>query len=112
APSRPERRVHPIGSARLPTAFGTFTVHGYRDLRSGSAHVALVAERPDDVPAGADAMNGAQQAGAPAGTPPLVRVHSECLTGDAFSSLRCDCGPQLEASMAQVAAHGGAVVYL
>ncbi len=112
APSGPQRRVHPTGSAQLPTAFGTFTVHGYRDLRSGSAHVALVAERPDGAHPGADTMNGAQQAGSPGEPPPLVRVHSECLTGDAFGSLRCDCGPQLEASMAQVAAHGGAVVYL
>lgn len=96
--SPPERRVHHTGSARLPTAFGTFTVHGYRDLRTGAAHVALVAD-PQRAP------------GVPA-QPPLVRVHSECLTGDAFGSLRCDCGPQLEASMERVAADGGAVVYL
>lgn len=111
--SPPERRVHHTGSARLPTAFGTFTVHGYRDLRTGAAHVALVADRPAE-----ESGTAARASGENGATPgsvsraPLVRVHSECLTGDAFGSLRCDCGPQLEASMEQVAADGGAVVYL
>ncbi|HMO12041.1 MAG TPA: GTP cyclohydrolase II, partial [Actinotalea sp.] len=83
------------GSARLPTGAGAFTVHGYRDLLTGAAHVALVPEQP----------------AAPASVP-LVRVHSECLTGDALGSLRCDCGPQLRAALEQVADEGGAVVYL
>ena len=91
----PERRVHATGSATLPTRHGTFRVHGYRDLRTGASHVALVAvdvEQPADVP--------------------VVRVHSECLTGDAFGSIRCDCGPQLDTALARAAAHGGAVVYM
>ncbi|MCL2422532.1 MAG: GTP cyclohydrolase II [Micrococcales bacterium] len=91
APSTP--RVHRGDTATLPTAHGDFELVGYRDLRTGAEHVALVSTTP------------------PAGTP-LVRVHSECLTGDAFGSLRCDCGPQLHAAMAAVAQHGGAVVYL
>ncbi len=91
----PRARVHPTGTALLPTRHGVFRVHGYRDLRTGAGHVALVpvaVARPTQVP--------------------VVRVHSECLTGDAFGSLRCDCGPQLDASLAQVARDGGAVVYL
>ncbi|WP_127127637.1 GTP cyclohydrolase II [Georgenia sp. SYP-B2076] len=89
-------RVHATGTATLPTAFGTFAAHGYRDLRTGAEHLAIVA----DPPAGA------------ADRPPLVRVHSECLTGDAFASLRCDCGPQLHAAMRRAADEGGVVVYL
>ena len=93
APAQLGARVHATGTARLPTRHGDFTVHGYRDLRTGAEHVALVAARGlSDVP--------------------LVRVHSECLTGDAFGSLRCDCGPQLDAALARAAATGGAVVYL
>jgi 3,4-dihydroxy 2-butanone 4-phosphate synthase / GTP cyclohydrolase II len=89
----PERRVHPTGSARLPTVHGEFVVHGFRDLRTGAGHAALVTVEPS---------SGV----------PLVRVHSECLTGDAFSSIRCDCGPQLDTALQMVAAQGGAVVYL
>ncbi|MCL2455820.1 MAG: GTP cyclohydrolase II [Micrococcales bacterium] len=86
-------RVHRAASAQLPTAHGGFVIHGYRDLRTGAEHVALVST-------------------APASGTPLVRVHSECLTGDAFASERCDCGPQLHTAMERVAEHGGAVVYL
>lgn len=93
--SPPERRVHSTGTALLPTRYGSFVIHGYRDLRTGAAHAALVAREPS----------------APTEVP-LVRVHSECLTGDAFGSVRCDCGPQLEAALEQVASAGGAVVYL
>src|SRR5690606_35191506 len=64
-----------------------------RDLRTGAAHAALVSQV---------AWEGA----------PIVRVHSECLTGDAFGSQRCDCGPQLDAAIARVSKEGGAVVYL
>lgn len=92
APRAP--RVHAIGSARLPTEHGDFTVHGYRDLRTGAEHLALVA----DTPTGASA--------------PLVRVHSECLTGDAFGSLRCDCGAQLRRALELTARTGGVVVHL
>ena len=93
--AEPTERVHRTGTATLPTADGTFVIHGYRDLRTGAEHVALV---PAEV-------------ASPAATP-VVRVHSECLTGDAFGSRRCDCGAQLHAAMAQVAREGGAVVYL
>ena len=86
-------RVHPTGVAALPTKHGSFRVHGYRDLKTGAGHVALVS-----VHALPDA--------------PVVRVHSECLTGDAFGSLRCDCGPQLDASLERAADEGGVVVYL
>ena len=88
-------RVQPTAVADLPTAHGMFRVHGYRDVKTGAEHVALV---PRDVAAPSEI--------------PVVRVHSECLTGDAFGSLRCDCGPQLQASLATVALEGGAVVYL
>lgn len=91
----PERRVVRTGSALLPTRHGRFVVHGYRDLRTGSGHAALVAAEPTDPRA-----------------VPAVRVHSECLTGDAFGSRRCDCGPQLDAALARAASEGGAVVYL
>jgi 3,4-dihydroxy 2-butanone 4-phosphate synthase/GTP cyclohydrolase II len=87
--------VRLTGSASLPTEHGTFTVHGYQDLTTGAEHTALVADR---APA--------------AGRAPLVRVHSECLTGDALGSLRCDCGPQLRTALAATGREGGAVVYL
>ena len=90
------RRVHRTADAALPTEHGSFRVRGYRDLRTGAEHVALV-------PAGPPAS---------AAEVPVVRVHSECLTGDAFGSSRCDCGPQLRAALGRVAAEGGAVVYL
>ncbi|GHG52382.1 GTP cyclohydrolase-2 [Flavimobilis marinus] len=91
----PGNRVEATDVARLPTAHGDFHVRGYRDLRTGAEHVALL---PVEV-ASPDAT-------------PVVRVHSECLTGDAFGSLRCDCGPQLRTAMRLVAERGGAVVYL
>lgn len=85
-------RVEAGAVADLPTEHGRWRMHGYRDLATGAEHVALVSTTRTDHP--------------------LVRVHSECLTGDAFGSQRCDCGPQLEQSMDQVAREGGAVVYL
>ncbi len=81
------------GEAELPTPHGEMLVRGYRDARTGDEHIALVAPTKE-------------------GTVPLVRVHSECLTGDAFGSLRCDCGPQLDAAIEAVHEQGGAVVYL
>ncbi|HET8614733.1 MAG TPA: GTP cyclohydrolase II [Actinomycetales bacterium] len=87
-------RVVRTATTTLPTRHGRFSVAGYRDLRTGAAHVALTRPARDRTRA------------------PLVRVHSECLTGDAFGSLRCDCGPQLDAALARVADAGGAVVYL
>jgi 3,4-dihydroxy 2-butanone 4-phosphate synthase / GTP cyclohydrolase II len=91
APTGP--RVQRVAEASLPTSHGDFRVIGFRDLRTGAEHAALVSTTtPTDLP--------------------VVRVHSECLTGDAFGSLRCDCGPQLRASLDAAAASGGAVVYL
>ena len=91
-PQRP--RVERVATTSLPTRYGTFTATGYRDLLTGAEHVALT-------------HTGASTAGTP-----LVRVHSECLTGDGFGSLRCDCGPQLAAALRAVAEDGGAVVYV
>ncbi|GHH77764.1 GTP cyclohydrolase-2 [Promicromonospora soli] len=97
-------RVHRVAEASLPTRYGDFRVVAYRDLLSDAEHLALMParlsgpRREAPVPASAHGR--------------LVRVHSECLTGDALGSLRCDCGPQLEASLRAVAAEGGAVVYL
>ncbi|WP_084103723.1 GTP cyclohydrolase II [Demequina sp. NBRC 110056] len=94
APIEPApHRVEFSGEARLPTRHGEVTIKAFRDARTGDEHVALTAP-------------------VPAGATPVVRVHSECLTGDAFGSLRCDCGPQLDAAIGRVAAEGGAVVYL
>lgn len=92
---RTERQVERVAQTRLPTEHGEFAAYAYRDLVDGGEHVALVMGE-----VGGD-------------EPVLVRLHSECLTGDAFGSLRCDCGPQLQASLAAVAAAGrGVVVYL
>ncbi len=91
-----ERFVRRQAEAALPSAFGTFRAIGYRNELDGSEHVAIVKGQPER-----------------ATGPVLVRVHSECLTGDAFGSLRCDCRPQLEAALRMVEAAGeGVVVYL
>jgi 3,4-dihydroxy 2-butanone 4-phosphate synthase/GTP cyclohydrolase II len=90
-----EKLVKRIGEARIPTAWGDFTCYAYESLLDGDTHLALVK----------GAVQGEDNV--------LVRVHSECLTGDVFGSLRCDCGPQLEAALRQVDAAGlGVVVYL
>ena len=90
-----EPAVRRVAQVRLPTTFGEFTAYGYRSVVDGVEHVALV---HGDITGGEDL---------------LVRVHSECLTGDIFSSLRCDCGPQLHASMRRITEEGrGVVVYL
>ncbi len=94
----PRPRLERAATTRLPTGAGEFTAHGYRDA-SGAEHVALVV--------------GAVGGGGGAGSPVLVRVHSECLTGDVLGSRRCDCGPQLDASLHAVQRTGrGVVVYL
>jgi 3,4-dihydroxy 2-butanone 4-phosphate synthase/GTP cyclohydrolase II len=91
-----ERFVRRQAEADLPSAFGTFRAIGYRNELDGSEHVAIIKGHPETAPG-----------------PVLVRVHSECLTGDAFGSLRCDCRPQLEAALRMVEAAGeGVVVYL
>jgi 3,4-dihydroxy 2-butanone 4-phosphate synthase/GTP cyclohydrolase II len=92
---RTEKLVHRRSEARLPTRHGEFTVYSYESELDGLEQVALVM---GDVAGRADV---------------LVRVHSECLTGDVFGSLRCDCGAQLDGAMAKVASEGlGVIVYL
>jgi 3,4-dihydroxy 2-butanone 4-phosphate synthase/GTP cyclohydrolase II len=76
----------------VPTEHGTFRVRAYRDRSTGADHVAWIHGEPKD------------------GT--LVRVHSECLTGEAFGSLKCECGPQLDAALERIQQDGGVVVYL
>jgi 3,4-dihydroxy 2-butanone 4-phosphate synthase/GTP cyclohydrolase II len=92
---RTEPIVEQVAEARLPTRHGPFVAHVFRDLIEGREHVALVR----------GAVRGTGNV--------LVRVHSECLTGDLFGSLRCDCGPQLDAALTRVASEGrGVVLYL
>ncbi|WP_411083585.1 bifunctional 3,4-dihydroxy-2-butanone-4-phosphate synthase/GTP cyclohydrolase II [Streptomyces sp. cmx-18-6] len=92
-----EPTVRREARTRLPTAFGDFTAYGYRSTVDGVEHVALVH---------GDLTEGG-------GEDVLVRIHSECLTGDIFQSQRCDCGPQLHASMRRITEEGrGVVVYL
>ena len=81
----------------VPTRHGTFAFRAYRDIVTGADHVAVVATGPD---------------GRAPGDGALVRVHSECLTGEAFGSLKCECGPQLDAALDTIHEHGGVVVYL
>ncbi len=94
---RHEKQVERIAEARIPTRFGEFKAVGYKSIYDDVEHVALVRgdlslDDGDDV---------------------LVRVHSECLTGDVFGSLRCDCGPQLDAAMEMVSDEGrGVVLYM
>ncbi len=91
---RTEALVERVVSTRLPTGHGEFVAHAYRSGVDGSEHIALVHGDPTD------------------GTP-LVRVHSECLTGDVLGSARCDCGPQLEAAQQQIVEAGaGIIVYV
>ena len=90
-----EKLVECVSSARMPTKHGLFRAYGYRNLLNGEHHIALV---KGDIGDGRDV---------------LCRVHSECLTGDAFGSLRCDCGDQLTAAMEQIEAEGrGVFLYM
>lgn len=94
---RTECLVELTGEAEMPTRHGEFRAFGFRSMLTGLEHVALVLGEP------------ARQSALGA----LVRVHSECLTGDAFGSLRCDCGAQLDAAQAQIAAEGsGVLIYV
>ena len=79
----------------LPTEHGVFRVRAYRDRSTGADHVAIISGDPSLDPEGA-----------------IVRVHSECLTGEAFGSLKCECGPQLDAALEAIEEVGGVVVYL
>ena len=91
---RSEKLVHRVTQARIPTSYGTFTAVGY-ESDDGRTHVALVKGQPD----GKDNV--------------LVRVHSECFTGDILGSLRCDCGAQLREAMRRIDEEGeGVVVYI
>ena len=92
-----ERLVERVASAKLPTEYGEFTVHGYR-AKVGNTEAEHVALTLGDVASG---------------EPVLVRVHDECLTGDTFHSVRCDCGEQLELALKRIAQEGrGVLLYL
>lgn len=87
--------VKKAAEAKLPTKYGEFKIVGYVNILNGEHHVALIKGDVDD------------------GQPVLVRVHSECLTGDAFGSLRCDCGEQLAAAMKKIEGEGrGVLLYM
>jgi GTP cyclohydrolase II len=84
-----------VDSCALPTTWANFTMHAFIETATGKEHVALTLGNVAD------------------GEPVLARIHSECLTGDALFSKRCDCGPQLELAMQKIAAEGrGAILYL
>ena len=92
---RHEKLVEQVAVARLPTKYGEFTAYGYRNKLNGEHHVALVKGDIGD------------------GQRLLCRVHSECLTGDCFGSLRCDCGQQLASAMRQIEKEGrGILLYM
>jgi 3,4-dihydroxy 2-butanone 4-phosphate synthase / GTP cyclohydrolase II len=92
---RTEKLVERTTSVRLPTAYGEFSAVAFRELLTGKHHIALVKGR----------VEGAEDV--------LVRVHSECLTGDVFHSLRCDCGEQLDHALARIAAEErGVLLYM
>ncbi len=85
-----------VATSRLPTAFGEFNITVFQDPETGEEHVAL-SKGLDTAPT----------------QPVLVRIHSECLTGDAFASLKCDCGPQLQATQRLINDAGqGVILYL
>jgi GTP cyclohydrolase II len=82
-----------VESSKLPTPFGVFEMHGFEDLVSGKEHVVL------------------SMGNIGGGEPVLARIHSECLTGDALFSMRCDCGSQLQAAMQAIAEVGRGVIF-
>jgi 3,4-dihydroxy 2-butanone 4-phosphate synthase/GTP cyclohydrolase II len=88
-------RIRFEAEAKLPTTHGDFRVRGYYDIRTTADHVAIIA-------------------GNPTGEDVLIRMHSECITGEAFGSLKCECGPQLEFALDKIATDpkGGIVIYL
>ncbi len=86
------RRVSLRAESLVPTSHGTFRFLAYKDRVTGTDHLAVVSGEISDAP--------------------LVRVHSECLTGEAFGSLKCECGPQLNAALDKIDAQGGIVVYM
>jgi 3,4-dihydroxy 2-butanone 4-phosphate synthase/GTP cyclohydrolase II len=90
--TRTGRRVSLRADATVPTVHGTFRFLAYKDRVTGTDHIAVVSGTP--------------------GETALVRVHSECLTGEAFGSQKCECGPQLQAALDRIAAEGGVVIYM
>jgi 3,4-dihydroxy 2-butanone 4-phosphate synthase/GTP cyclohydrolase II len=93
--SKEESLVEQVVETKLPTKYGEFKMFGYQNKLNGEHHVALVMGDVED------------------GAPILTRVHSECLTGDALGSLRCDCGQQYEAALRQIASEGrGILLYM
>lgn len=90
-----EKLIKRVSEARMPTKYGEFRIYGYVNLINREHHVALAMGDVSD------------------GNPVLCRIHSECLTGDCFGSLRCDCGQQLDVAMKKIAKEGrGVLVYL
>jgi 3,4-dihydroxy 2-butanone 4-phosphate synthase/GTP cyclohydrolase II len=90
---RPTRRVSLRAEATVPTSHGVFRFRAYKDRVTGTDHLAVVS-------------------GELTGDTALVRVHSECLTGEAFGSLKCECGPQLDAALDAIEQEGGVVIYM
>ena len=93
--SNPNNRIRFEAEANVPTTHGMFRLRGYYDIKTTADHVAIIS-------------------GNPAGEDVLVRLHSECITGEAFGSLKCECGPQLDFALDAIAndPRGGVVVYL
>ena len=90
-----ESLVKCVSSAKLPTKYGEFTIHGYENKLNGEHHIALTMGEVSD------------------GKPVLCRVHSECFTGDVLGSYRCDCGEQLDKALQMIAEEGrGVLLYL
>ena len=97
-PATPAQQPHPVSGGpivQLPTAFGEFVAQAWTDLETGAEHLAVSSPLP-----------------ATDGKAPLVRLHSECLTGDVFGSYRCDCGEQLAYALELIHEHGGTLLYL
>lgn len=92
SPERASRRVSLRADATVPTTHGTFRFLAYKDRVTGTDHIAVVSGEPSETA--------------------LVRVHSECLTGEAFGSLKCECGPQLDAALDAIEQDGGIVIYM
>lgn len=94
----PRRRVSLRAEAQVPTSHGSFRFLAYKDRVTGTDHIAVV--------------SGDLQPNEDGSGVPLVRVHSECLTGEAFGSLKCECGPQLDAALDAIERDGGVVIYM
>ena len=88
-----------VASCKLPTPYAVFTIHGFEEASTGKEHLAITL---GDIAATGDSIE-----------PPLARTHSECLTGDALFSMRCDCGYQLDEALRSIAREGrGILLYL